>query len=116
MCYLVESVPFRNSDGWRYKVFKITLYDNNCSPICDGTMFCFVDNLEEFETKWLPLQCKQDVRTVERYYRSKLGEMVTDYYSDSPELNIVQQVNCDILQEKELQYTNKEVVLKNAYD
>lgn len=116
LCCCVENVTFRNSDRWRYNVFKITLYDNNCSPICDGTMFCYVDNLEEFEKNWLPLQCKQNVSTIERYYRSKLGEMVTDYYSDSPELNIVQQVDCDIFQEKELQYTNKEVVLKNAYD
>ena len=96
-------------------MYKITLYDRNCCPICDGTTFWFVDNLEEFEKNWLPLQCKYGVSTIERYYRSKFGEIVTDYYSDSPELNIVQQVDCEILQEKELTYTNKEVVIKNTY-
>ena len=97
-------------------MYKITLYDYNCCPICDGTTFWFVDDLEEFEKNWLPLQCRYNVSTIERYYRSKSGEIVTDYYSDSPELNIVQKVDCEILQEKELKYTDKEVVLKNTYN
>lgn len=97
-------------------MFKITLYDRNCSSICSGTTFWFVEDLEQFEENWLPLQCRHNVSTIERYYRSKFGEVVTDYYSDSPELNIVQQVDCEILQEKELEYTNKEVVLKNVYN
>lgn len=97
-------------------MFKITLYDNNCNPICDGTTFWFVEDLEQFEENWLPLQCKQNVSTIERYYKSKSGEVVTDYYSDSEELNIVQQVNCKVLQEKIFEYTNKEVILKNTYD
>lgn len=96
-------------------MFKITVYDNNCSPICDGTTFWFVENLEQFEKNWLPLQCRQNVSTIERYYKSKFGEVVTDYYSDSEELNIVQQVNCEVLQEKVFEYTNKEVILENVY-
>ena len=96
-------------------MFKITVYDNNRSPICDGTTFWFVENLEQYEKNWLPLQCRQNVSTIERYYKSKFGEVVTDYYSDSEELNIVQQVNCEVLQEKVFEYTNKEVILENVY-
>ena len=98
------------------EMYKITLYDNNCSPICDGTTFWFVENLEEFEKKWLPLQAKEDVAIVERYYRSKFGEIVTDYYSDSEELNIVQKIDCEILEEKKRTYKDKEVELVNTYD
>lgn len=96
-------------------MYKITLYDNNCSPICDGTAFWFVEDLEKFEEKWLPLQARYGVSTIERYYRSKLGEIVIDYYSDDPELNIVQSVDCEILQEREFEYTDKEVELINVY-
>ena len=78
-------------------MYKITLYDKNCSPICDRTTFWFVEDLEQFEKNWLPLQCKYNVSTIEKYYRSKFGEVVTDYYSDNEELNIVQSVNCEIL-------------------
>ena len=90
-------------------MYKITLYDQNCSPICDGTVSWYVENLEEFEEKWLPLQSKLGVETIKRDYRSKLGEIVTDYYSDSEELNIVQQVDAKVLEEKDFYYYNKSV-------
>ena len=96
-------------------MYKITLYDQNCNPICDGTTFYFVEDLNEFEKKWLPLQCKLDIETIERYYRSKFGEIVTDYYSDDENLNIVQSVDCEILQEKVFEYLNREVELINTY-
>ena len=69
-------------------MYKITLYDENCSPICDGTTSFFVDEIDDFERKWF-LQANES--QVERYKRSKAGEIVTDYYSDSPELNIFQE-------------------------
>ncbi len=97
-------------------MYKITLYDQNCIPICDGTTFWFVEDLEKFEKKWLPLQCRHDVGTIERYYRSKFGEIVTDYYTTNPELNIVQSVACEIVQEKEFEYVDKEVELINSYE
>lgn len=96
-------------------MYKITLNNRNCSSICEGTTFWFVEELEQFERNWLPLQCKYDVSTIDRYYKSKFGEIVTDYYSDNKELNIVQPVNCEILQEKVFEYTDKEVVLVNTY-
>lgn len=97
-------------------MYKITLYDQNCNPICDSTTFWFVENLEDFERNWLKAQKKIDAKTVERYYRSKFGEIVTDYYSDDPELNIVQQVDAEVLEEKEFSYKDKAVVLANVYD
>lgn len=97
-------------------MYKITLYDQNCSPICDGTTFWFVEDLREFEEKWLPLQARMGTDTVERYYRSKFGEIVTDYYSDDAELNIVQSADCEIVQEKVFEYTDKEVELMNIYE
>lgn len=96
-------------------MYKITLYNQNCSPICDGTTFWFVEDLQEFEKKWLPLQCRNNVDTVERYYKSKFGEIVTDYYSDDASLNIVQSVESEILQEKVFEYKDKEVTLVNTY-
>ena len=96
-------------------MYKITLYDHNCCPISDGTTFWFVEDLKEFEKKWLPLQAPHDVETIERYYRSKFGEIVTDYYSNAESLNIVQKVETEILEEKIFEYTDKEVELINAY-
>ena len=81
-------------------MYKITLYDQNCCPIFDGTTFWFVEDLEEFEKKWIPLQSKGSVKVVERYYKSKFGEVVTDYHSNDESLNIVQEVNSELLQER----------------
>lgn len=47
-------------------MFKITLYDNNCCPTSDGTFSFFVDDLENFEKHWLPLQARHDVETIDR--------------------------------------------------
>lgn len=96
-------------------MYKITLYDQNCSTICDWTTFWLVEDLKEFERKWLPLQCKLNIETVEQYYRSKFGEIITDYYSTDESLNIVQPIECEILQEKIFEYTDKEIELVNVY-
>jgi hypothetical protein len=76
----------------------------------------FVDNLEEFEKDWLPLQSKKDIDTINRYYKSKSGEIVTDYYSDSPELNIVQTVDFIVLDSLDYEYNNIDIELENVYD
>lgn len=100
-------------------MYKITLYDANCSPICDGTVFWFVENLEEFEENWLMAQVQLygriETEQLERYYRSKLGEATTDYYSDSADLNIVQQAESEFLSEKTYRYKNKIIELENVY-
>ena len=96
-------------------MYKITLYDHNCSPICDGTASFFVDKLEDFEKYWLEHECV-DEETKNRFLRSKNGEIVTDYYTDDPKYNIVQiDDNATILFEKEYAYDNKVFTLYNVY-
>ena len=94
-------------------MYKITLYDECCSPVCDGTAGFFTENLEEFERYWRP---HADEEQFKRYERSKAGEIVTDYYGDDSELNIVQEdKNTEILFEKEISYKDKQFTLLNAY-
>lgn len=97
-------------------MYKITLYDQCCSPICDGTTFWFVEDLEEFEKRWIPLAIKMNTSQVERYYRSKFGEIITDYYSDDESLNIVQKDDSEVLEEKVFEYLDREVELINTYE
>ena len=49
-------------------MYKITLYDANCSPICDGLARWYVDDLKEFEENWIPLQSRTNVEVIEKYY------------------------------------------------
>ena len=52
----------------------------------------------------------------QRFRRSKQGEMVTDYHSDAPELNIVQKdENAKTLIERTIIIRNQEVRLTNEY-
>lgn len=96
-------------------MYKITLYDYCCSPICDGTVSYFVDSLDDFEKNWKPLVRSED--RIERYEKSKNGEIVTDYYSDDEELNIVQKdSDSKVLEEKEFEKNNFDIRLYNAYD
>ena len=94
-------------------MYKITLYDRNCSPICDGTTCFFTEDLEEFERNWRPHAYEEQLK---RYERSKDGELVTDYYSDAPELNIVQEdKEAEILFDKEVVFKDKLFTLLNVY-
>jgi len=94
-------------------MYKITLYDECYSPICDGTASFFTEDLEEFERYWQP---HADEEQLKRYERSKAGEIVTDYYGDDSELNIVQEdESAEILFEKEFTYKDKQFTLLNAY-
>lgn len=94
-------------------MYKITLYDENCSPVCDGVACFFTENLDDFEQNWRP---HADEDQWKRYLRSKVGEIVTNYYGDDPELNIVQEdKNAVILFEKEVVFRDKLFKLLNAY-
>ncbi len=96
-------------------MYKITLFDENCVSFVSGTVSFFTDELEEFERSWLGNPHVSDDKKM-RYLRSKNGECVTDYYSDSEELNIVQQdENAVILNEKEFVLDKKEFLLHNAF-
>ena len=94
-------------------MYKIELYDYNCSPICDGTTSFFTDDIEEFERQWFELE--YDEKRKERFARSKAGEMVTDYYNDSPELNIVQFDNARIYGERDVTLEDITFEATNAY-
>ena len=95
-------------------MYKITLYDYCCNPICDGTESYFVDNLDDFEKNWKPLVNSES--RIERYEKSKNGEIVTDYHSDDEELNIVQSdINSKVIEEKEFEKSNFDIELHNAY-
>lgn len=54
-------------------MYKITLYNKNCCPICDGTTCFFVDKLEEFKEMWLKSESVQEDQK-DRYLTSKGGE------------------------------------------
>ena len=96
-------------------MYKITLYDYCCNPICDGTESFFVDNLEDFEKNWKPLV--KDEERIKRYEKSKNGEVITDYYSDDENLNIVQMdSNSKVIDEVEYEKTNFDIDLYNAYN
>ena len=96
-------------------MYKITLYDYNCSPLCDGTTSFFIDSLEDFEKHWMAHACVDD-DTKDRYVRSKSGENVTDYCTDDPKYNIVQKDDSAVvLFEREYSYSDKTFALFNAY-
>lgn len=94
-------------------MYKITLYDQNCSPICDGTASFFTEDLNHFEQYWRPHANENQLK---RYDQSKAGKIVADYYGNDPELNIVQ-IDSDvkIFFEKEVVFHNKMFTLLNAY-
>lgn len=97
-------------------MYQITLYDDCSNPIADGTVSYYVDSLEEFEEKWVPYAEKNMKERLKRYYRSKAGEIVTDYYSDSEKLNIVQQdEHAEILEEKSFEEKELDITLSNVY-
>lgn len=96
-------------------MFKITLYDYNCSPICTGTVNFFTEDIEDFQKRWFGLLDDDDEERKERFLRSKAGEFVTDYYSDSPELNIVQYDEGEIFTEKTVELEHVTFEAFNIY-
>lgn len=68
-------------------MYQLTLFDDCYGGACSGVATYFIDNLEDFEVKFKKYA---DEETFKRYTASKSGVITTDYYSDSPELNILQ--------------------------
>lgn len=95
-------------------MYKITLYDANCSPVSDGVALFFTNDLDEFEKNWLATG-RVDNDTYERFIRSRSGEVVTDYYVDSPELNIVQRDEACIYGERSISIQDREFTVTNTY-
>lgn len=94
-------------------MYKIELYDNNLCPIFDGTTNFFTEDIEEFQEKWFALEREDDEK--ERFLKSKAGEIVTDYYSDAPEHNIVQYDNGKNYGKKHVKLEDTTFEATNAY-
>lgn len=100
-------------------IYKITLFDANCPSCTSGTASFFTEDIDEFEhnyfsdenVEWGKLEAQK-----ERYFRSKAGENVTDYYSDDPELNIFQYAEYGTIEKrKTFHYKDKIFELHNGY-
>ena len=96
-------------------MYKLTFYDECCNAICDGVESFYVEDLDEFESHWLLLV--EDEDKIKRYFESKSGKLVTDYYSTSEDINIVQKDdNYKLLEEKSFVEKDIDVQLYNAFD
>ncbi len=95
----IETPSFRQ-EPVQLPLYKIELFDGSHwhPPFVSGTINIFCEDIEDFQTRWFGLE--QDEEAKARFLRSKGGEIVTDYYTDDPELNIVQQDFATIYAEK----------------
>jgi len=95
-------------------MYKITLFDDNMPSGTSGTVSYYFDDIDAFEKSWVQLE--QDKKRIERFKRSKAGEMVTDYYCDIPQLNIVQQERMPKTYfERDVYIQNEWVTIHNGY-
>lgn len=96
-------------------MYKITLFDCNCPSCCSGVFSCYCDDIDKFEEEWTKLE--EDEKVIERFRRSKAGEIVTDFYSDDPKLNIVQEdPEAEVFFESKIEMRQRKVKVYNAYD
>lgn len=95
------------------EMYKIELYDYNCCPTVDGTVHFFTDDIEDFQKKWFKLEKDKDRK--KRFLRSKAGEIVVDYYSDDPEMNIVQYDDAHTYAEQDITLNDVTFESTNAY-
>lgn len=96
-------------------MYKITLSDKKSRVVAgkDSTFSFFVEDLSEFEKRWLPRAC-YDTERINRYYKSKFGDIITDNGEDKTELNIVQSNTYEVVSTKDFEYHNKKVRLLNG--
>lgn len=96
------------------ELYKVTLYDLTCHPICDGVALFFTKDIEDFQKRWI--KCGAGEGRIERFLRSKTGELVTDYHEtfNDEELNIVQHDSCSIYDEKDFMLGNIYFKIRNA--
>ena len=95
-------------------MYKVSLMDDNCSPIFDGIAVFFTENIIRFEKNWVATG-RVDNEQLKRFRQSKEGKIVTDYYSNNPSLNIVQWDTTNILFEKTVSLENIDFLATNAY-
>ena len=95
------------------RLFYIQLFDRNCPSCCSGVTNVYVDDIDEFAEMYS--QTEADKNRVDRLMRSKSGEIITDYYSDDPALNIVQSISVEDYGIKVVQRSECAVSLENGY-
>ena len=94
--------------------YKITLFDENCASFVSGVEMFFTEDVECFEKNYFSSDQYDEVK--ERYLKSKAGEIVTDYYTDSPECNIFQyDAHSNILERKYFSFEKKFFLLRNFW-
>lgn len=99
----------------RRNLYQIKLMDYNAPAFVSSIVTVFTEDIEEFTEKYLHLEEDEDRKN--RFLRSKDGEMVTDYYSDDPNLNIVQFMpEVEVLGESSFCEHNLTVTVKNGFD
>lgn len=97
-------------------MYKITLFDENTCSFVTGTVSFFVDSINEFEDVWLKNPLVSDEQK-SRYLMSKEGNLVSDYYVDTEENNILQQdSDALILEQADFLLKNREFRLHNFYE
>lgn len=96
------------------KLYQIQLFDRNRPSCSSGVTQVFVDDIEKFAAQYTILENNKE--RVERFRRSKAGEIVTDYYSDNPSLNIVQKVSFEELGWTLKWKTNQSIIVPNGYN
>lgn len=94
-------------------MYKITLYDLNCSPLADGPISFFTEDIDDFQNRWFALEDSVDRKN--KFLQSKEGKIVTEWYSDEEEYNIVQEDEVTIYGEKEVVLSKKEFEVESAY-
>ena len=96
-------------------MYKITVYDQNCSPICDWTVSFFAEDIEEFQKRWFETgHVSEELK--DRFLRSRQGELVTDWFNSTPELNIVQQDEGEVYGERTVILDQVIFQAHNIYD
>lgn len=95
------------------RLYLLVFMDANGPGCSSGLTEVYVDNIEEFSKNYQ--RAEQDRERVSRFLRSKAGEIVTDHYSDDPELSIVQRVDVSVIGQKRLSRDNATVILENGF-
>lgn len=80
-----------NQDNHIEYLYQIQLFDYNCPSCVSGVTNVFTEDIEDFSENYLKIETDEERK--DRFLRSKAGEIVIDYYSDDPELNIVKKVD-----------------------
>lgn len=100
-------------------IYKITFFDANGPAFASGVVPFFTEDIDDFERNYFSEENAKKHRLEkqkERYFRSKAGENVTDYYTDDPEYNIFQfSESGHICQRKSFHYKNRTFKLYNGY-